>query len=49
MIGRDPEAPYERPPLSKDYLSREKPFERIMIRPRNSGPTSRWRSNSAPP
>jgi 3-phenylpropionate/trans-cinnamate dioxygenase ferredoxin reductase subunit len=33
MIGRDPLPPYERPPLSKDYLAREKPFERIMIRP----------------
>src|SRR5687767_13573309 len=33
MIGRDPEAPYERPPLSKEYLAGEKPFERIMIRP----------------
>lgn len=33
MLGRDPEPPYERPPLSKDYLAREKPFERILIRP----------------
>lgn len=33
MIGRDPEPPYERPPLSKEYLAGEKPFERIMIRP----------------
>ena len=33
MIGRESEAPYERPPLSKDYLSGEKPFERIHIRP----------------
>ena len=33
VIGREPELPYERPPLSKDYLAREKPFERIMIRP----------------
>jgi 3-phenylpropionate/trans-cinnamate dioxygenase ferredoxin reductase subunit len=33
MIGRDPEPPYERPPLSKEYLAREKPFERILIRP----------------
>jgi 3-phenylpropionate/trans-cinnamate dioxygenase ferredoxin reductase subunit len=33
MLGRDPLPPYERPPLSKDYLAREKPFERIMIRP----------------
>lgn len=33
MLGREQEAPYERPPLSKEYLAREKPFERIMIRP----------------
>lgn len=33
MIGREPEIPYERPPLSKDYLAQEKPFERIQIRP----------------
>jgi 3-phenylpropionate/trans-cinnamate dioxygenase ferredoxin reductase subunit len=33
MIGRDHEPPYERPPLSKEYLAREKPFERIRIRP----------------
>jgi 3-phenylpropionate/trans-cinnamate dioxygenase ferredoxin reductase component len=34
IIGREPEIPYERPPLSKDYLAGEKPFERICIRPR---------------
>lgn len=33
MLGRDAVAPYERPPLSKEYLAGEKPFERIMIRP----------------
>jgi 3-phenylpropionate/trans-cinnamate dioxygenase ferredoxin reductase subunit len=33
MIGRDPLPPYERPPLSKEYLAREKEFERIYIRP----------------
>ncbi|MGB7374323.1 NAD(P)/FAD-dependent oxidoreductase [Pontixanthobacter sp.] len=33
MIGRERDAPYERPPLSKEYLAREKPFERIHIRP----------------
>lgn len=33
MIGREPELPYERPPLSKEYLAREKTFERITIRP----------------
>ncbi len=33
MIGRDSEPPYERPPLSKEYLARDKTFERIYIRP----------------
>jgi NADPH-dependent 2,4-dienoyl-CoA reductase/sulfur reductase-like enzyme len=33
MIGRDSVPPYERPPLSKEYLAGDKPFERIMIRP----------------
>ncbi|WP_417620312.1 NAD(P)/FAD-dependent oxidoreductase [Parasphingorhabdus sp.] len=33
LIGDEPELPYERPPLSKDYFAGEKSFERIMIRP----------------
>lgn len=33
MVSRDQELPYERPPLSKDYLAGEKPFERLLIRP----------------
>jgi len=33
MIGEEPELPYERPPLSKEYLSGEKGFERLLIRP----------------
>ncbi|MGB5075876.1 MAG: FAD-dependent oxidoreductase [Sphingorhabdus sp.] len=33
IINAEPEYPYERPPLSKDYFSGEKTFERIMIRP----------------
>jgi 3-phenylpropionate/trans-cinnamate dioxygenase ferredoxin reductase subunit len=33
MLGRDSEPPYERPPLSKEYLAGDKPFERIYIRP----------------
>jgi 3-phenylpropionate/trans-cinnamate dioxygenase ferredoxin reductase subunit len=37
LLGDEPEAPYERPPLSKDYLLGEKTFERILIRP-----TSFW-------
>ena len=33
MLGDEAELPYERPPLSKDYMAGEKPFERILIRP----------------
>lgn len=33
MVGRENEPPYERPPLSKEYLAREKEFERLYIRP----------------
>ncbi|WP_338467157.1 FAD-dependent oxidoreductase [Novosphingobium sp. ZN18A2] len=33
MIGRESEPPYERPPLSKEYLARDKTFERLYIRP----------------
>jgi 3-phenylpropionate/trans-cinnamate dioxygenase ferredoxin reductase component len=33
MVSDEPELPYERPPLSKDYLCGDKPFERILIRP----------------
>ncbi len=33
IVGEEPELPYERPPLSKDYLAGEKAFDRILIRP----------------
>ncbi len=33
MIGDEPDLPYERPPLSKDYLSGKRGFDRILIRP----------------
>ena len=33
IVGDEPELPYERPPLSKEYLSGETPFERLLIRP----------------
>ncbi|SMF61434.1 NAD(P)/FAD-dependent oxidoreductase [Allosphingosinicella indica] len=33
IVGDEPELPYERPPLSKDYLAGNKPFERMLIRP----------------
>ena len=33
ILTRDRTPPYERPPLSKEYLAGEKPLERILIRP----------------
>lgn len=33
IVGDEDELPYERPPLSKDYLSGEKTFDRLLIRP----------------
>lgn len=33
IVSDDVELPYERPPLSKEYLSGEKEFERMLIRP----------------
>lgn len=33
IVNAEPEYPYERPPLSKDYFAGEKAFERILIRP----------------
>lgn len=33
IVTHEHDLPYERPPLSKEYFSGDKPFERIMIRP----------------
>lgn len=33
LIGEEPHAPYQRPPLSKQYLSGELPMERVLLRP----------------
>ena len=33
LVGEEPLLPYERPPLSKDYLLGEKSFERMLLRP----------------
>lgn len=33
LIGDEDFPPYERPPLSKEYLAGDKPFERILLRP----------------
>src|SRR3546814_18688808 len=35
IVGAERDLPYERPPLSKDYLSGTKSFERLLIRPAN--------------
>ncbi|WP_114955106.1 NAD(P)/FAD-dependent oxidoreductase [Sphingosinicella terrae] len=35
LVGDESDLPYERPPLSKAYLSGEKTFERLLIRPRS--------------
>jgi len=35
LLGEERELPYERPPLSKEYLSGEKTIERLLIRPEN--------------
>lgn len=33
LIGRESEPPYERPPLSKEYILGDKAWERLLIRP----------------
>jgi 3-phenylpropionate/trans-cinnamate dioxygenase ferredoxin reductase subunit len=33
LIGAEPEAPYERPPLSKGYLRGQTPFDKALVRP----------------
>jgi 3-phenylpropionate/trans-cinnamate dioxygenase ferredoxin reductase subunit len=33
LIGAEPQPPYERPPLSKQYLRGETPFEKALVRP----------------
>ncbi len=33
IIGEEPELPYERPPLSKDFLAGDKAFDRMLLRP----------------
>lgn len=38
LIGAEPEVPYERPPLSKEYLRGEATFEDMLVRPPNFYP-----------
>jgi 3-phenylpropionate/trans-cinnamate dioxygenase ferredoxin reductase subunit len=33
LVGRESEPPYERPPLSKEYMLGDKEWERLLIRP----------------
>jgi len=33
ILGDEPEIPYERPPLSKEYFTGDKPFEKMLLRP----------------
>ncbi len=33
LIGEEPVLPYQRPPLSKKYMSRELEFDRLLVRP----------------
>ena len=33
IVSRENELPYERPPLSKEYLAQEREFERLRLRP----------------
>ncbi|MCG2842815.1 FAD-dependent oxidoreductase [Sandaracinobacter sp. RS1-74] len=33
IVGEEADLPYERPPLSKEYLSGERPPERLLLRP----------------
>jgi 3-phenylpropionate/trans-cinnamate dioxygenase ferredoxin reductase component len=33
LIGEEPVLPYQRPPLSKKYVSRELEFDRVLVRP----------------
>ncbi len=35
LIGKERHPPYERPPLSKQYLRGEVPFEKAWVRPRS--------------
>ncbi len=33
IVSQEPDPPYERPPLSKEYLAGDREFERMLIRP----------------
>jgi 3-phenylpropionate/trans-cinnamate dioxygenase ferredoxin reductase component len=33
IVGEEPDLPYERPPLSKEYFAGEKDYDRLLLRP----------------
>jgi 3-phenylpropionate/trans-cinnamate dioxygenase ferredoxin reductase component len=41
IIGREHEPPYERPPLSKEYMLGDRSFDRLYLRPREFWPGKR--------
>lgn len=41
MIGTEPDLPYERPPLSKEFLSGDKAFAQLLVRPAEFWPQHR--------
>ena len=41
VVGDEPYLPYQRPPLSKDFLSGKSPYEKLMLRP-----DSFWRNQT---
>ena len=41
IVSKETDPPYERPPLSKDYLAGERDFERLLIRPESFWPEHR--------
>jgi 3-phenylpropionate/trans-cinnamate dioxygenase ferredoxin reductase component len=47
IVGDEPYLPYQRPPLSKDFLSGKSPYEKLMLRPEASGASRRSTSNWA--
>ncbi len=47
VIGDEPHAPYNRPPLSKEVLAGEAPMQSLALRPRTSVADVRWRLGTA--
>ncbi|MGW7259393.1 NAD(P)/FAD-dependent oxidoreductase [Streptomyces sp. NPDC054834] len=43
LVGDEPHMPYNRPPLSKEFLAGEAPFESLAFRPRASVSDVEWR------